>query len=179
MYCLSFLGIVWIMYSAIFSVLYKNLRKEIYRQQVLNLRIALCLPLYSLIFYLSLYFPSAIDFLYVGVVFVEGLTICTFFSLLVENVGGSARILVYMTEAGGIKPKIFKSMYPKVSSLFYRGLIRRLWHCIVTRTVFAVTSAVLFSCNIGITRIISVILNVISTLVLLTAVVWLMLLCKV
>ena len=167
------------MYFAIFIVIYMNLRKEIYRQQVLNLRTALCLPLYSLFFYLSLHFPNAIDFLYIVVVFVEGLTIFTFFALLVENVGGSARILLHMTEAGGFKPKILKCCYPRESSLFYRGLIWRIFHCIITRTVIAITSAVLISFNLPITRIFSVILNVISTLVLWSTVVWLMHLCKV
>ena len=178
MYCLSLLGVVWILYSAIIVVQYMNLQREIYRQQVLNIRIALCLPLYSLIFYLSLYFPDASEFLHVVIVIVEGITLATFFSLLVENVGGSTRTLFYLNETGGNKSKACKCLYPEDVSLYYQGLIFRLYHCILTRTIVAIVCAVLISLNLIITRIMSTIFNVLSTLILLSAVFWLINLCK-
>eukprot|EP01036_Dinobryon_divergens_P026833 gene26833-35525_t len=110
-----------------------NIRNKalIFRLQILSIRCALCLPLYALCLYLSLFSPQLFFVFEVVITLLEGYFIYCFFALLVTNLGGPT----------GTISKL-QSCCPSDAVDFYHRSERVIFLTVPIRTLLSIGSAI-------------------------------------
>lgn len=94
------------------------LKLNTFRIQILSLRTALALPLYSLLILFSLISPQYFDWFNVLIAIIEGYSFRCFLTLLVTNMGGKTKTLVLLKDASSLiccncqsKEKLLERLY--------------------------------------------------------------------
>jgi len=140
-----FLAIVFLLYGAIIYYQYGYLSNKSMRLQVLSTRSAACLPIYSILLYISLLYPHNYEFLQIGITFTEGVTLSTFFALIVVNIGGPSKTVQAMEERDDklvCTKRLCACCCPENRFIFYKKSVWRLFHCVCTRTLLTTASAI-------------------------------------
>jgi len=180
-YSSIFLGIVWLMYGAIIYYQYRYLSNESIRLQVLSTRSAVCLPMYSTFYYISLIFPHSFDFLEIGITFTEGVVLSTFFALIVVNIGGPTKTVHAMEEINDklvCTKRCCACCCPENRAQFYKKSVWRLFHCVCTRTLLTTASAIASLFHTRISKVLTLLFSATSMVLLMYAVISLVNFCE-
>lgn len=160
-----------------FVLQFKGLQEGAERINVLNIRVALFLPLYAFFMTISLASPDAIPALNIPLSLVESYSFYCFFVLMVTNVGGSNAFVNTMTNANR-QLACCNPCCPKDMMGMYKGCQSGLFHLIVTRNVVVIIAAI---CNYSGTRAGSAlyaVLTAVCTILLFNSLIRIFLICK-
>jgi hypothetical protein len=115
-----------------------------YRLTVLSTRAAFFLPGYALLMWLSLVAPTAYSALTVVVNIVEGYSFYTFFSMIIYNMGGSAKSVEAMVKSDKDYFMCSCCFPTGDKALFFRRTAWWMFHMLFTRVGFSVLAAICF-----------------------------------
>ena len=85
-----------IAYIAVLIKQFNKLKTETEVVQILSTRVAMFLPAYSILMFISLMKPSAYLYCEVGVSVFEGLSFYGFFSMMVQYLGGPEKVFFFI-----------------------------------------------------------------------------------
>lgn len=140
--CIPFLLVSIIAYIVVFFKQYSQLDDHTNRLVIISTRLALFLPLYSILIYISLVIPVIYVAMEVPLAIIEGYTFYTFFVLIVTNLGGPSETVRYLGESP--KKLIFWCCCPLDKKRFYDKATWNVFHFLVTRVVVVFLSVICF-----------------------------------
>lgn len=95
---LAFTIITIAIYGIVYYGQYIKLSPRTKRIQILNLRCAMSLPIYTILMFICLVIPRVYNAIQVPIAVVEGMVFTTFFALLTTNLGGVHTTITYLDE---------------------------------------------------------------------------------
>lgn len=160
-----------------FFLQYRGLVEGAERMNVLNIRVALFLPLYAFFMMIGLASPDAIPALNIPLSLVESYSFYCFFVLLVTNLGGSNKFLETMV-AVNREIMCCNPCCPADMKGMYEGARKGLWHIIVTRNIAVVIAAIAHYSGTKAGNAVYTLLSAICTILLINGLMRCFLICK-
>jgi hypothetical protein len=179
-----YLAVVWILYALTVIIQYRSISRNNYHFQVLSARCALCLPIYSSCYYLSILFPSLYDFFHIILTFAEGIALAALFCLIVLDLGGPDNAVTALLSRveifNHLRVSIVCPCIGKSNELanFYKYLSKGLLQCIWLRPILSTIAAVLESMHIKIGIIIALVVTICSMVILIRTFILFLKFCK-
>lgn len=136
--CFFFTLYIIICYFIVFNSQYKNITAQNSRLVVLNSRVALHLPIYAVLIYISLLAPEAFHAIDIFISIYEAYSFYAFFTLIVTNLGGPTNAVELFK--GPDQLACCNSICTSDRTKFYNKTRHALFHFLFTR-VFIVTAA--------------------------------------
>ncbi len=176
--CIPFVYFPILAFVVVFGKQYTMIDGETNRLVVLSTRVALFLPLYAMLIYISLCIPILYKAIEVPTALIEGYSFYTLFALLVTNLGGPNETLNSLIKS----EKQLKCSFccPKDKEKFYRIAICHVHHFLFIRPVFVFLSVVCsyLKNDMKILQILSMIFSFIALIQLILGVASVVALCK-
>ena len=174
--CLIFMLVPVMAYCVLFHRQFTNLQTETYRLTVLCVRAALFLPLYAIFMYLSVVAPNSYVLMIVVITIVEGYSFYCFLALITTNLGGPTATIEFMRQS---EKQLFCSCCcPSDSAIFYQKTTWAIFNLFITRSILSVLSAVCFYSHTKAGKLVYVLVNCVSAVILFYGVICLVNLCK-
>lgn len=135
-------------FLAFFGVLISQYRSittpkshPLFRVQILSTRLALCIPTYALLMYISMVAPNAYEALTIPVAFAEGASFYSFFGMIVKNLGGPEMTVNVLNQIN--RPPFFNCCSCQTDGqTFYQRTRRALFFMFSIRVVFVILSVI-------------------------------------
>lgn len=160
-----------------FLLQFKGMTEGAERLNILNIRIALFLPLYAFFMMIGIVAPSAIPALAIPLNFVESYSFYCFFVLLVTNLGGSSKFVDSMANANRTI-MCCNPCCPKDMLGMYKGAHSGVFHVIVTRNIITAIAAVANYSGTRAGKVLFTLLTAVCTMLLINGLVRIFLICK-
>ena len=137
---IPFLLVTIISFLLVFYWQYSKLDNDTNRLVIITTRLALFLPLYGILIYISLAIPVLYLALEVPTAIIEGYSFYTFFVLMVVNLGGPNETVNYLNASN--KPLLFYCCCPSDKKKFYKNAAWNVWHFLFSRVVVVLLSVI-------------------------------------
>jgi len=137
---IPFLLVTIISFLLVFYWQYKRLDNETNRLVIIATRLALFLPFYGILIYISLAIPVLYLALEVPTAIIEGYSFYTFFVLMVVNLGGPNETVNYLNASN--KPLLFYCCCPSDKKQFYKNACWNVFHFLFSRVVVVLLSVI-------------------------------------
>lgn len=177
-YCAPFLAVTISSFVFVVWWQFRRLDNEINRLIILNTRLALFLPLYGILIYVSLAVPVLYLAFEVPIALIEGYSFYLFFVLMVTNLGGPTETVNYLNASN--KPLFFHCCCPTTKRKFYRQATWNLFHIVVTRVCVIFLSVICsyFAKKYRLAKLLSVLFSLIALIQLIYGLAAVVNLCK-
>lgn len=180
LYTIPFLVVTIVSFLLVFWWQYSRLDNEVNRLIILTTRLALFLPLYGILVYISLAVPVLYLAFEVPTALIEGYSFYLFFVLMVTNLGGPTETVNYLNMSN--KPLFCQCCCPTMKKKFYKNACWNVFHFTTTRVVVELISVIFGyiyeSSNARLAKILSVLFSLIALIQLLYGVFSVAILCK-
>jgi len=137
---IPFLLVTIISFLLVFYWQYNKLDNENNRLVIISTRLALFLPFYGILIYISLAIPVLYLAFEVPTAIIEGYSFYTFFVLMVVNLGGPNETVNYLNASN--KPLLFYCCCPSDKKKFYQNACWNVFHFLFTRVVVVLLSVI-------------------------------------
>ena len=175
----GFMLVPFLAYAAVVFLQSRYADSTNYRQTVLSTRAAFFLPGYALFMWLSIMAPSSFTAMSVLINFVEGISFYTFFSMIIQNVGGSAQTVELMISS---QKEYFlcSCCFPaNDKALFFRRTAWTMFHMLFTRVVLSIIGAICYYSGSNAGKALFLVVQVVNAALVIMMVVHLVNFCKI
>lgn len=175
----GFMLVPFLAYIAVVRLQWGYAENGNYRQTVLATRAALFLPLYAILMWIPILAPDSFTAFSVLINLVEGYSFYTFFSFIIQNLGGTAATVKTMIESGK-EYFICSCCFPSVEAKdkFFRRNAWLQFHMLFTRVILTIFGAIAFYSDTKPGKVVAVIIQVICAAIVVTMIIHLVNLCK-
>lgn len=140
-----FLFLAVIFYVVLLVEKYPTLKDDnLLRIKILNLRIPMFIPLYSILIYIALCVPLLFGGMLILFSIVSGYVIYCFFVLLVTNLGGPVNAVKMLNSSNKLLWCESSCCIPSCKLSFYRAATRAMQYCFWIRPIAFIISALIF-----------------------------------
>lgn len=158
--CIPFLLVTIFVYLVVFRKQFTMLDNETNRLVIIATRLALFLPLYAILIYISLVIPVIYTAMEVPLALIEGYSFYAFFVLLVTNMGGPIETVNYLTKSD--KKLLFYCCCPLDKKKFYGKATWNLFHFLFTRVIVVFLSVICSYVDSKISKLLAILFSLVA-----------------
>jgi ABC-type antimicrobial peptide transport system permease subunit len=158
--CIPFLLITIIMYLVVFRKQFTQLDNETNRLVIIATRLALFLPFYAILIFISIVIPVIYTAMEIPLALIEGYSFYAFFVLLVTNMGGPVETVNYLTKSD--KKLLFYCCCPLDKKKFYGKATWNLFHFLFTRVIVVFLSVICTYADTKISKLLAIIFSLVA-----------------